>query len=262
MFGKMLAVAACAFAALAQAQNALQFTQTPANAQVGQSSTISWTGGNGGHVTLTLRQGPDPNNLATIAIITGKFYNVQQVCAQWLTTREGDASGNSYTWTPSSSIPPATDYALEISQGEDTTNYSGFFSVLGGQAAVSTTIVAVGGSTTIPITTIAPSTTAAANVTTATTKVSVTAILTGTASSAGTGTALHHNTTFYSQTLTAASTATGLSAGSVTATGSGAGSSTPASSSSASVPSTAGGAVLKAQLGAGLGVFAAAVFML
>ncbi|KAI4145319.1 MAG: hypothetical protein LQ340_006328 [Diploschistes diacapsis] len=244
MFGKMLAVAACAFAALAQAQNALQFTQTPANAQVGQSSTISWTGGNGGHVTLTLRQGPDPNNLATIAIITG------------------DASGNSYTWTPSSSIPPATDYALEISQGEDTTNYSGFFSVLGGQAAVSTTIVAVGGSTTIPITTIAPSTTAAANVTTATTKVSVTAILTGTASSAGTGTALHHNTTFYSQTLTAASTATGLSAGSVTATGSGAGSSTPASSSSASVPSTAGGAVLKAQLGAGLGVFAAAVFML
>ena len=72
MFRKILAVAACAFAAVASAEGKLQFTQTPANAQVGVASTITWAGGEDGPVTLTLRKGPDSNNLATIGIITGK----------------------------------------------------------------------------------------------------------------------------------------------------------------------------------------------
>ena len=80
MFAKILTVAACAFVAVAQAVN-LQFTSTPANAVVGQPTTISWTGGDGSPVTLTLRKG-DPSDLSTITIITG------------------DATGNSFTWTP------------------------------------------------------------------------------------------------------------------------------------------------------------------
>ena len=71
MLAKIFAVATCAFAVVVSAQGKLQFTQVPANAEVGQPTTISWTGGDGSPVALTLREG-DPNNLATIAIITGE----------------------------------------------------------------------------------------------------------------------------------------------------------------------------------------------
>ena len=72
MLAKVFAVATCAFAALVSAQEKLQFTQVPANAQVGVATTITWAGGDDSQpVTLTLREG-DPNNLATIAIITGE----------------------------------------------------------------------------------------------------------------------------------------------------------------------------------------------
>lgn len=93
MFAKIFAVAACAFSAVVQAQTKLQLTQVPANAHVGVAQTIAWAGGDGSAVTLTLRQGPDPNNLATIAIITGKcspssqhrdFTNFQNVAANLL----------------------------------------------------------------------------------------------------------------------------------------------------------------------------------
>jgi hypothetical protein len=60
------------------AQTKVAFTSTPAVAVAGQSYNISWGGGDGSPVTITLRKG-DPADLDTIRIIaegiTGRFYS-------------------------------------------------------------------------------------------------------------------------------------------------------------------------------------------
>jgi hypothetical protein len=104
------------FAAAALAQG-VAFTSTPSGVQVGQSYTITWTGGDPNQpVTLVLRSG-SPGNLDTTTTITA------------------DAKGGSYTWTPGTTIPDGAAYALQITQGTDT-NYSGQFTIQGGTAAV------------------------------------------------------------------------------------------------------------------------------
>ena len=69
LFKTIFSIAALASAAIAQT-TPVAFTGTPNPAQVGVPTTITWAGGNGGPVTITLRKG-NPSNLATVAVLTG-----------------------------------------------------------------------------------------------------------------------------------------------------------------------------------------------
>jgi hypothetical protein len=65
------------FFAFAIAQTKVAFTSVPAVVVAGHSYNITWGGGDGSPVTITLRKG-DPANLDTIGTIaegiTGSFY--------------------------------------------------------------------------------------------------------------------------------------------------------------------------------------------
>ncbi|MCJ1315442.1 hypothetical protein MMC15_000761 [Xylographa vitiligo] len=201
LFGASLIVAA-----VAQNTTLIAFTTLPgASVQAGVPVNLAWSGGDGvSPVTITLKQGPQ-TSLETVAIITG------------------DATGNSYTWTPSSSLPNANDYALQISQGIDDINYSGTFSLTGGSTSTSmssssTTISTASMSVTTAVIIAGPS----GNATIINPTVFTTTLAGTAASSGGTGIPMSRNTTFATASLstTAGTSGGGVSAGpSGTATG-------------------------------------------
>ncbi|KAL9639866.1 MAG: hypothetical protein Q9164_000645 [Protoblastenia rupestris] len=103
--------------AVAQAnQERIAFTTLPSSVEAGRSVTLRWAGGDNTPVTITLKQG-DPGDLRTVALITGS------------------ATGNSYTWTPSTSLPNAQNYALQITQDDTNINFTGLFSLSGGSSS-------------------------------------------------------------------------------------------------------------------------------
>lgn len=155
-------------------------------------------------VTITLKRG-SANNLQTVSLITG------------------NASGNSYTWTPSSDIENGSDYALQITQDDTDINYTGLFTISGGKAS--------SGSTLSASSTASSYASSSANSTT-----TVTAIPSGTApASAGvTGASASRNTTLSRATLTASSSASSSGSSEATATTSGSPSGTTSPSPSAS----------------------------
>ena len=119
--------------AIAQTTAPVAFTSVPAVLVAGTSYNISWGGGDGSPVTLTLRKG-DPSNLATIGVLADRL------------------DGYSYNWQVSDSLQSATygvlstcihansvtdqcrDYALQITQGQGSINYSGQFTITGGSS--------------------------------------------------------------------------------------------------------------------------------
>ncbi|MCJ1482862.1 hypothetical protein MMC06_003028, partial [Schaereria dolodes] len=112
-FTKALFVGA-SFVVAALAQQKIQFTNTPTSVTAGVPIPITWTGGDGtSTITILLKKG-DPSNLSTVSTIVQR-----------------NAQGNSFTWTPSSTITDADDYAFEIDQA-GVSNYSPEFSVTGG----------------------------------------------------------------------------------------------------------------------------------
>jgi hypothetical protein len=114
----------------------------------------------------------------------------------------GSATGYYYLWTVSDSLATASDYALEITQGETDINYSGHFSLVGG----------TGSSSVATPTTLTGNVTNVINMTSSGTEV-------GTAASMGTGTAMSRNATFSSPTLSPTSSASsGPASASATAT--------------------------------------------
>ncbi|MCJ1295378.1 hypothetical protein MMC34_006940 [Xylographa carneopallida] len=181
-------------AAVAQNTTLIAFTTLPgASVQAGVPVKLAWSGGDGvSPVTITLKQGPQ-TDLATVAIITG------------------DATGNTYTWTPSSSLPNANDYALQISQGIDDINYTGTFSLTGGSTSTSSSSsTSTSASATTAVIIAGPSGNATiVNPTFFTTTLAGTA-----ASSGGTGIPMSRNTTFATASL---STTAGTAGGGVTA---------------------------------------------
>ncbi|KAK3167086.1 hypothetical protein OEA41_010211 [Lepraria neglecta] len=115
MLGKTLLMFAT-FVVAAVAQGRIAFTVLPTNLTAGQPVKLEWGGGDGSAVTLTLQQGTT-DNLQTVQLITG------------------DASGFSYTWTPSISLPDAENYALKIQQGDAEPNYTGMITLTGGSTS-------------------------------------------------------------------------------------------------------------------------------
>lgn len=113
-----LAVTSAALFAVALAQTKVAFTSVPAVVRAGDSYNITWGGGNGDPVSLTLRKG-NPDDLETIEVLAD---NVR---------------GNSYEWTVDEDLDTASDYALQIVQGLNNINYSGQFSVSGGRGSSS-----------------------------------------------------------------------------------------------------------------------------
>jgi len=108
----LLAVSALASVALAQSST-LSFTNVPTSVTVGKSYTIEWkTTDTTSPITITLRKGPS-GNLQTISTLTST------------------ATGTTYTWIPDKSLADGSDYALQITQGNQI-NYSGQISLSGG----------------------------------------------------------------------------------------------------------------------------------
>ncbi|RYP24810.1 hypothetical protein DL765_000356 [Monosporascus sp. GIB2] len=92
--------------------------------EAGEPFTITWAEATG-PVTITLKDGP-ADALTTVSTITS------------------GQTGDSFTWTPSESLPSGT-YAFEISDGSDV-NYSEQFQVSGGAASGSSTVASSTGS--------------------------------------------------------------------------------------------------------------------
>lgn len=136
-FRSILAIAPLLATALAK----VAFTSVPAVAVVSQSYNISWAGGDGTSVTLTLRRG-DPANLATISTIADQ------------------ASGSYYIWTVPSTLQSGNDYALQITQGQSDINYSGLFTISGASStsssANSSASVTSAGNSTMSVTSFSP----------------------------------------------------------------------------------------------------------
>ncbi|RYO91330.1 hypothetical protein DL766_001999 [Monosporascus sp. MC13-8B] len=93
--------------------------------KAGEPFTITWADATG-PVTITLKNGP-ADALNTVSTITS------------------GQTGDSFTWTPSESLPSDT-YALEISDGSEV-NYSKQFQISGGAASGSSTVASSTGST-------------------------------------------------------------------------------------------------------------------
>ncbi|CRG91651.1 hypothetical protein PISL3812_08701 [Talaromyces islandicus] len=109
-FTKVL-IAGSAFFAAALAQG-LSFTEWPTSVTAGQPSTLKWIGDGGAPVTLTLRKGAS-TDLENVEVISP------------------DATNGEFTWTPNTDLENGSDYAVQISQG-DQINYSGPISLGGG----------------------------------------------------------------------------------------------------------------------------------
>ncbi|EKD20996.1 uncharacterized protein L3040_004615 [Drepanopeziza brunnea f. sp. 'multigermtubi'] len=82
----------------------------------GQPLEITWSGATG-PVSLTLKNGPSTDLDDVLDIASGQ-------------------TGTSYTWTPPSTLPPDTTYAIEIEDSTDTPNYTVQFAITGGTGSV------------------------------------------------------------------------------------------------------------------------------
>lgn len=112
-------VSSLIFAGLAYAQVA--FTNSDfSEIEAGTPFEITWAEATG-PVTITLKTGPS-DNLETV------------------TTIASNQSGESFSWTPSATLSPGEQYALEITDGTDV-NYSVQFTVGGGSAPSSSSAV-------------------------------------------------------------------------------------------------------------------------
>ncbi|KAI0008905.1 Ser-Thr-rich glycosyl-phosphatidyl-inositol-anchored membrane family-domain-containing protein [Xylariaceae sp. FL0662B] len=165
----MKSIIAAALAILPALANALMITNSNFNGiQAGKPFTITWTDASG-PVTLTLKTG-DPNNLVTVDTITS------------------GQTGNSFTWTPSASLPSG-EYAMEISDGSGV-NYSLQFPFSGGSASssyTSATSTSVSSSSiTVSATTSTTSTSSTATASSTTTASSTSTTTTGSSSSSAT----------------------------------------------------------------------------
>ncbi|EXJ74156.1 uncharacterized protein A1O5_02450 [Cladophialophora psammophila CBS 110553] len=222
----------------ASAQARIAFTSVPALVVAGDSYNITWAGGDGSPVTITLREGDpeDPKTIATLADgVTEDFF----------------------IWNVSKSLATASDYALQITQGQDSINSSGLFSIAGGSGTSTISHSSIG------------TTTAATNATASMIGTTSTAI-----ASLGISTIIASNMTFSSATLprtTSTSLApavtqhmTSSSSSSSSSSGSGSQPSSNSAAPTAAATTSAPNAGAAGQLGSSaalvLGFFAAVMF--
>ncbi|KAI9837600.1 MAG: hypothetical protein M1838_004789 [Thelocarpon superellum] len=179
LFAKALLVGASALISAVAAQSDLAFTSTFTSVTAGKPVSVTYSGGDKtAPVTISLREGPS-NNLGAPTVLTSS------------------STGGSYTWTPSTSLPSGSDYALQITQGS-AFNYWGPFSITGGAPSGASISASASSSASSSLPTTGLNGTLA----------NATTTFLGTAASAGTGTPLPANTTFSSATLSAAPTLT------------------------------------------------------
>lgn len=190
-----------AFAVLASAQSSvLTFLHVPDPITDGQPQAITYaTNDTVNPVSIILRQGPS-GNLQTV---------------QTLTT---NANNGQYIWTPCKALPDGSNYALEITQGNQV-NYFGPFSVQGASEGTcpgisSSSSSSMSASSSGGVGGVAPgpnhSMTSSSNATTTMSNVG---------SSIGTGVPMHRNTTMSSATLSGSRTHPATNTASMTGTG-------------------------------------------
>ncbi|KAI9052734.1 hypothetical protein LZ554_003008 [Drepanopeziza brunnea f. sp. 'monogermtubi'] len=109
-------VAAATLFSMVQAVIITNTPQSFVGVTVGQPLEITWSDANG-PVTLKLKNGPSTNLNDVLEIASGQ-------------------TGTSYTWTPASTLPEDTTYAIEIEDSTDTPNYTVQFPITGGTGAV------------------------------------------------------------------------------------------------------------------------------
>ncbi|KAI9884149.1 MAG: hypothetical protein M1823_004065 [Watsoniomyces obsoletus] len=213
-----LFLGAAALATMVSAQSGnLAFTSVPTSVTAGQPVTVTYSGGTG-PVTIRLRRG-DPGNLQTVGVLTST------------------ASGGTYSWTPESTLPSGTNYALEISEGSSV-NYSGLISLAGsGSPSASSSISASASSSSSSVSSSASSASSAISSIIASVSSSLNASITATTpgSLATGGSTISRNSTMVSPTLTATTT-TGTATGATT-TGTATGTRAPSANAAAGLAS-------------------------
>ncbi|KAK0511166.1 hypothetical protein JMJ35_006718 [Cladonia borealis] len=231
----LLACATFVVAAVAQS-TMIAFTNPPANITAGKSVDLTWAGGDGSPVTLTLQQGL-PSDLQTVLLVTGS------------------ATGTSYTWNVPSSLPDASNYAFKIQQGDNPPNYTGMITLTGGSTTGPTLAVSALASSSSTSTSASVSATSTVGTNPASggvvgggssngtsssgnaTTTAPAAVGTGASGSAATGTALSRNTTMSHATLTSSSSSSSSAA--ATSSSSSTGTSTSSSPSPSSSKTSA-----------------------
>ncbi|XDG06884.1 hypothetical protein ABKA04_006499 [Annulohypoxylon sp. FPYF3050] len=167
---------------------AVQFTNTNFDGiTAGKPFDITWTDA-AGAVTLTLKNG-DSDNLQTVGEITS------------------GQTGESYTWTPSTSLASGT-YALEINDGTEV-NYSKQFEITGGSSSSSASSTSSKTSTvssTASSTTVSSTTSSSSSASASSTSSSASASTTSGSSTSASTTLASSTTSAASQTSSAAST--------------------------------------------------------
>ncbi|KAI0894836.1 Ser-Thr-rich glycosyl-phosphatidyl-inositol-anchored membrane family-domain-containing protein [Annulohypoxylon nitens] len=169
---------------------AVQFTNTNFDGiTAGKPFDITWTDA-AGAVTLTLKNG-DSDNLQTVGEITS------------------GQTGESYTWTPSTSLASGT-YALEINDGTEV-NYSKQFEITGGSSSSSSSASSTSSKTstvssTASSTTVSSTTSSSSSASASSTSSSASASSTSGSSTSASTTLASSTTSAASQTSSAAST--------------------------------------------------------
>ncbi|OLN88796.1 hypothetical protein CCHL11_01990 [Colletotrichum chlorophyti] len=180
-------------AGLAAIAQAVELTNSNYDIQAGQPFEITWTNAQG-PVTLTLKNGPE-TNLQDVSVITS------------------GASGNSFTWTPSASLP-TDQYAIQITDGSGTPNYSPQFTLTTSVTASPSISSATSAVSTVTSTVVSSITSAASSSASASeTAVSSAANSTVASSTVATSTRVSTRTSATSESTTAPTTVPGGDAG-------------------------------------------------
>ncbi|OLL23461.1 putative serine-rich protein [Neolecta irregularis DAH-3] len=106
-------------AVLAQSLNPISVPSSGQIVTAGSAFQIKWAPDNASTITLGLRQGP-ANNLLNVSIIASDIPNL-----------------GLFNWLIPSTMPPANNYAIQISEGTTgaNSNYSPFFGITGGSTS-------------------------------------------------------------------------------------------------------------------------------
>jgi hypothetical protein len=120
---------------------------------------VTWAPTEAATITLTLRYGSNTGNLATGDPIAGKCFLSTSDEVYTNSIEDGVPNTGNYTWNIPLTLA-SFNYAIQITDSNEVTNYSPVFGITGGEGALSTASTQAPTTTTVPSAIATPSTSA------------------------------------------------------------------------------------------------------